>query len=1290
LGRRIDLRGRSLSDSIPAASFPDDQPARSDEGLGSDADSGADRYVQERLLGEGAMGAVYLVRDRETGEQLALKKLYRMDGRSALRVKREFRSIADMSHPNLVKVYDLGRARDGWFLTMEYLEGEELSAYLACDEDKASSCIDSALSDALRQRSYLQERVVPAFYQLASGVQALHRAAMLHRDLKPSNVLVSHGRVVVLDFGLLRELDPAAATLTEEGAIAGTPAYMAPEQALGKPLCEASDWYAFGAMLYEALTGELPIDGTLLEMLQRKLDSDPLPAVKLNPAVPAHLSQLCAALLSRDPSARPSGKQVLSALEPVSAGPVLTLGQLTGETSLVSEERERASARSFFGRQAEVEALRSALRDTESGRAVVAHVRGTSGAGKSVLVEQFLDQVGLYGSALRHADALVLRSRCYEREAMPFKALDGVIDALSRHLAHLDDVEVSHLLPTQIAALAQLFPVLERLRAVQHLLSARKLGSDDAVHNRQRAEAALRDLFARLTAQRPVVIWIDDLQWGDLDSARILNGWLRGAEDLPLLLVFSYRSDEIETSECLRFLLGASAQAGSAREHVISVTALAPENVHALCREQLGALALGRDALIERIVREAQGSPFLATQLAALAQAKLQRGDADLDTLTIADMVEQTAELLPREGRHLLSVLAVAGRPIQPKLALRAAGLRHGGRELLHALRRLQMVRTREVAGERLLEVYHDRVREAVQRTLQTNQLERIHESLLLALEYSGRADPDWLHALALGAGQRVAAYRYGLAAAERAKATLAFERAVELYTRCVALGEEHAEDRGALWQKLADALGWCGRGAMAADAYLEAANLSKDRRESLHLMRLATSHLLRSGRFEQGEAMLQRVLRAMDLSVPETRSGLVAAIAWERTRAAVRGGRYTERREEELPAALLARIDTYQAFREETLSIHPLRAALFGARQARWAFESGEPMRVLQALCGRCYLAATTGSARADELLVQVRALASQIGTPEARGAVCGMEAVACWMLGRPQAVLEPASEAEQIFRTLAQRSADANYYMRLNVAAVRIGALYELGDYRAFADELSRALREARATDNIAAQLAFALNETLLDELTDQTNGTLARLDRQRQQLPRGEFGVYHALHMVAVTFAACWHRELAWGMRYMEEDWPRYLGSSLRATAQIAALARWSRLRLLLDHHLANGAQTSYAAELQSGLGKLIKASNTSRSLSFAYSLRARLSFGNDDKQSAISLLRTFSELPAGRVSMAEADRNRYALGRMLGGDEGAQLVRDCERSLAARGVQNPGRYARGYFPELFDER
>ena len=158
--------------------------------LSSDVD--ANRYLIERKLGQGAAGAVFLAKDRETGEHIALKKLFRMDAKSVLRLKHEFRSLIDIAHPHIIKLYDMGRADDCWFLTMEYLDGVDFTTYLS--GAAASTASDaSALTRAPTRRE--NDRLLPAFLQLARGVQALHRAGMLHRDLKPSNVLVVDARV---------------------------------------------------------------------------------------------------------------------------------------------------------------------------------------------------------------------------------------------------------------------------------------------------------------------------------------------------------------------------------------------------------------------------------------------------------------------------------------------------------------------------------------------------------------------------------------------------------------------------------------------------------------------------------------------------------------------------------------------------------------------------------------------------------------------------------------------------------------------------------------------------------------------------------------------------------------------------------------------------------------------------------------------------------------------------------------------------------------------------------------
>ena len=246
-----------------------------------------DRFRVVRRLGAGGMGVVYEVHDKVRDEVVALKTLRRASAANLYRLKREFRSLADVAHPNLVCLYELFVEDDRCFFTMEIVKGVSFVEY-------ARGVDAAARSD---------DRLVLALRQLIEGVSALHRRGKLHRDVKPSNILVTpEGRVVILDFGLITELQPGNAGDARH-AVAGTPAYMAPEETSGATPSEAGDWYGVGATLYEALTGTLPFTGPVLDVLRRKRALDPPAPAEVAPDVPADLSAICMGLLASQPRA---------------------------------------------------------------------------------------------------------------------------------------------------------------------------------------------------------------------------------------------------------------------------------------------------------------------------------------------------------------------------------------------------------------------------------------------------------------------------------------------------------------------------------------------------------------------------------------------------------------------------------------------------------------------------------------------------------------------------------------------------------------------------------------------------------------------------------------------------------------------------------------------------------------------------------------------------------------------------------------------------------------------------
>jgi hypothetical protein len=1228
------------------------------------------------------MGSVVLARDRETGERVALKRLERADGVSILRFKNEFRALNDSSHPNLVKLYDLSSVEGEWLLAMEYVDGLDLLSYLR----PASRPAPFELGDEGRPGLRV-DRLWPAFLQLARGIRALHRIGVLHRDLKPSNVLVANDRVVLVDFGLVRELEHKE-TFSGSGGVCGTPEYMAPEQACGEKLTEAADWYAFGVVLYEALSGNLPFTERAFRVIRAKLERDAPLLVGIDAAIPTELCELCMALLDRDPARRPTGQEVEKFLAERTPAIPTEPPEPVVEAPLASEVMSRSRLSSFVGRARELEQLASALEQARASATTVVHVRGLSGAGKSALVERFLDGIDAHALSSDGQAPMVLRGRCYERESLPFKALDTVMDALAKHLAGLDAIQVAHLLPADIDVLARLFPVFERLETISALLDSGTPRASGAHVIRQRAEVALEELLARLAARRPVVIWIDDLQWGDLDSARLLRGWIEHFDKIPVLLILSYRSDEQTSSPCLSFLLERSSEGelAAASARVIDVGELGGDDVRALCRSQLDEVELETDAHFDRIVQEAQGSPYYALQLTGLARAKLLRGDADLATLSVTALVAELGALLSGEAKRLLAILAVAGRPMASGLALAVAGIRRGGRYQVHTLRVLNLVRTRDPAGEQLLEVYHDRVRESVCGTLNREQLKRIYDGLFSQLERGIVKDPDWLHALATGAGDEHRIRKYGRAAAERAFAALAFERATVLFEECIALTEPSDPERRALFCKVAEAAACSGHGQKAAAAYLEVARLESPE-QAVPFKRLAASHLLRCGRFAEGLALLSEVLTVMGEGIPETNAGLVATLLWERTRARFRGVTFVERAAEEVDPALIERIDLFDDLRAETTPIEPLTSAVFQARHLRCALQAGEPQRVVAALGGQALSEATRGTPRsaaaADRLLAAADSLAERLGTPRALASVYGHRALVAFALGRVKEVLEPAARANQLIKE--HMTVDGHYYQRLALVSVRLGALVGLAEFDLLRTELADSLAEARATDNRSALLQLALVETVVDEANARPERSLPRLAERRAELPEGRFSMYHVVHMLATLWAACATGRYEVGLACLETEWAVYRRSAAYHVAFLRAAAHGLRSRLFLHQYAADRKARHVLPLIDRDMRELAKLERLGNA-SYRRRAKARLDVMRGDLEAALDGFRQ-SEAAFERTGIAvDAARDRYAAGLIVGGDEGATLRSEAVALVRSKGAVDPVALLVSQLPEL----
>ncbi|MSV30559.1 MAG: serine/threonine-protein kinase PknK, partial [Bryobacterales bacterium] len=973
----------------------------------ADTFRGTDRFEIEERLGSGAFGVVYRAYDRKMKSVVALKSLRKADPSRLYRFKQEFRSLADITHPNLVTLYELQATDEEWFFTMELIHGVNFLDYVrggdsrmdtepaftvTLDTTQLSGTQDQETVKDSRAICQLSEgalgRLRAAFQQLAEGLVAIHSAGILHRDIKPSNVLVTpEGRVVVLDFGLVTEL---AGGIAQEEGVAGTPAYMSPEQSTGQAVGQPSDWFGAGVMLYEALAGRLPFPRLGRGAQTRARYENLAPPSHWAHSLPSDLSGLCMDLLQVDAGQRPSGRDVLKRLQ--------------GAEPLVSGFVPRVAARRsgvFVGRESHLGALREAFAATHEGHAVAVRVFGRSGMGKSALIRHFLDE-------LRNAEPgiVILSGRCYERESVPYKALDSLVDTLSQYLQKLPHRDAERLMPRDVASLARLFPVLRRVEAV---IEARNRSQEifDSQELRRRAFSALRDLLGKLGESRPLVLFIDDLQWGDLDSAGPLEEILREPGSPALLLIASYRSEEAASSPLLRALepvLFAQCVRG------IEVGELSGEEARSLASALTGGGFSGRAA---SIAAEAGGSPFF---IELLRSPRARTGDQHL---TLDDVIYQRVSELPERARNLLEVVAVSGKPVAEDLARRAADFGAEDLSLLHLLRTERMLRGRDVGDRDEIETYHDRIRETILAHLEPAKAAAHHLRLAHGYESTGReTDPETVAVHYERGGDKTKAAVYAVAAARQAADALAFDRAARLYRLALDLDPGEVEHSRALNIKLGGALANAGRGDQAARAYLEAAK-GASAAEALDLRRRASEQLLLSGHIDEGMKAMRGVLESVGLRMAKTPRGALASLLLRRALVRLRGIKFKERDFSEVVPADLVRIDACWSVGAGLAIVDNIYAADFQSRHLLLALKAGEPYRIARALAMEAGHAGTAGRpaiARCEELLAAARAVAARVRHPYVQAHIGFMTGMVCFSQGRWQAAREYLDSSEAL----------------------------------------------------------------------------------------------------------------------------------------------------------------------------------------------------------------------------------------------------------------------------------
>jgi eukaryotic-like serine/threonine-protein kinase len=1266
---------------------------------------GTARYEVLRCIGKGGMGLVYEAFDRERQQRVALKTLLNSSPAALYLFKQEFRTLADVHHRNLVQLYELVVGEDGRvFFTMELVNGTDFLTYVQRMEEPGPPDAASGPQDeptrreqwaeaselrikrarrgpddgALKPSPSDIERLRLALGQLVEAVRALHAAGKLHRDIKPSNVRVTpEGRVVVLDFGVAMELSRVVdENLQEGGEMVGTARYMAPEQALSEGPTAACDWYSVGVMLYEALVGSPPFVGSAFDVLKMKSMLDPPPPGACVEGVPDDLDELATALLLRAPELRPSGPEILHRLGVrQSLRPVLT-------PTPVAEV-----ATTIVGREAPLRALRDAFEVARTGRSITVLVGGPSGMGKSTVVGHFLDEL------VERGEAVVLRGRAYERESVPYKGVDSVVDALSRYLMRLSDREDSLTLPHDVWALARLFPVLRRVPSIANMDEP---VAGDPTRMRRRAFFALRELLAALARRQPLVVFVDGVQWGDSDSAALLLELVRPPDAPPLLLVMTFRDEELQTSPFLIETRGRWPALAELRN--IAIGPLQEEDTRRLALTLLGTDDGGTRITADAIACEARGSPFLVDELARSVTgphrvARSEDTSPGIATVTLEQMVKARLARLPERELRLLRIVAIAGRPLPVSIAADAAGIRDTVDDAIGLIRARRFVRTGIRGGTETVEMIHDRIREMIVAKLSPRIVREHHRALAGVLEASPDADPEAIATHLIGAGERERAAIHAERAAEKAASQLAFDRAVSLYRLTLdTLGpatpssSRGAEDVHRLRLRLAELLEWAGRGAESAKVYLEEAQRAPAPAR-VNLERAAAEQLLTSGRIDEGAEVLHRVLDSLGMNAPRSAASALFWLVVYRLVLLVVGLRFTHRDPKDVRPEDRVRIDALYSVALGFVLVDVILGACMQARHLLYALRAGDSFQVMRAVGLEATNLASAGgseSRRERKLRALGQRLAQRSEDKDAQLFIDGTRGIALFLRGHfkeARDLLEMVSEGS----TMQKRSGwQSNAYL------FAVDTLMVLGDLREAASLRERLLLDAEERGDLYTIVNLHTRATVFLSLAaDDPDLARRHLREAMAQWSQTGFLLQH------------------WQAMHYEAEIELYVGDAARAYDRIvrdevafrrSLLGQVQVLRVLTLYLRGRCAIASLDAVPSERVVRLAEARNLARRLARekvpwasldGSILTASVANATGDRPGAIAALRDVLAGATAAEMMLHVAAARYQLGSLLGGEAGKTMVAQADEEMASRGVRSAARMAARLVPGRWGE-
>ena len=874
-------------------------------------------YELGPLLHEGPEIVVRKARRAGGGAPVTLKmpRSEAPDVRQIARLRHEWQVTRELDVPGVVRVLGLEKMGASVALVLEFFEGRPLDDWLKQGRPDLRTTLRIAIG-------------------ITDALAAIHGRQVIHKDVKPHNVLVDPATLTVklTDFGIAARLSEETASPLGPDRLEGTLVYMSPEQTgrMNRVVDDRTDQYSLGVTLYEMLTGRRPFESTdPAELVHAHLARTPVPPHVLAKDVPAAVSAVVMKLLAKNPEDRYQGARGVRAdlatcLESLKAGGAVAPFEL-GQHDVTSVLR---LPQRLYGREAEAEVVLAAFTKASAGARGMVVISGYAGIGKSALVNEVRRSIATRGgflaagkfdqqgrnapyAAVMHALRGVFRRILGEPEATLARFRAAIRDALGDHARLVGDL---------VPELAQILGPLPPLPA---------LGPTET---QNRFQMALQDFLRALCrVARPLVLFLDDLQWADPASLKLLELALVDPEAGHLLVIGAYRDHEVDAAHPLTLALAGLRRAGVTLDEV-SLGPLEPTQVADFVADALGRPAEACAPLAALAFEKTLGNPFYLGQfLKSLVAEGVVRFDPDTGafrwdlaearahaaTENVIDLLSRRVRALPEATQRVLRFAACIGHTfdLQTLSLIAGSSPRTTAAALWEALREGLVVPldadykwAADPAGddagpvsiEAPFEVgyrfLHDRVQQAAYASIPEAERPRLHLDVgrLLLSRCDERAREDRLFeivdhldegaTLLSDSAERRALARYNLAAGRRAKAGVAYEAAARYLRIGVALlGEAGFEDdyelAFALGREGAECEYLSGRPEAAEGMFERLRGRARTRMEHAGLCHLLMALRHSSLRIVDAIRAGQEGLALFGVKVPETDEEIAAAI---------------------------------------------------------------------------------------------------------------------------------------------------------------------------------------------------------------------------------------------------------------------------------------------------------------------------------------------------------------------------------------------------------------------------